>query len=106
MEKSYLRQLEALVNSFTFYPKRFFKKPFYKALWPKRRFFACNYTPPVKRKGVSPPKIFSRLIILGPALSIAKVSTRSECYTWDTSPVRIRNSYRQPNKHDCKKSSH
>ena len=33
------------------------------------------------------PKFFSQLLILGLALSIAKVSTRSGCYTWDTSRV-------------------
>ena len=40
MDKSCLRQLEALINSFTFYPKRFLKKPLYKVLWPKIRFFS------------------------------------------------------------------
>ena len=87
MEKSCLRELKALINSFTFYPKRFLKKPLYKALWPKIRFFTWNFKPPVGQKSVSPPKIFSRLLILGQTLSIAKVSTRSGCYTWDTSLV-------------------
>ena len=89
MKKNCLCQFEALINSFTFYRKRFLKKPLYKTLWPKRRFFTWNCTPPVGQKSVFPPKIFSRLFILDLALSITKVSTRSECYTWDTSLVRI-----------------
>ena len=40
MEKSCLRQLKALINSFTFYPKRLFKKPLYQALWQKIRFLS------------------------------------------------------------------
>ena len=94
MEKNCLRQLEVLVNSFTFYPKHFFKKPLYKALWPKIRFFTWNCTPPVGQKNETAPKFFSRLFILELALSITKVSTRSECYTWDTSLVSfIRKSF-------------
>ena len=87
MEKNSLRQLEALVNSFTFYPKRFFKKPLCQALWSKIRFFTWNCTPPVGQKSEIAPKFFSRLFILGLALSITKVSTRSGCYIWDTSLV-------------------
>ena len=88
MEKRCLRQLEALIKSFNFYWKRFLKRPLYKTLWPKIRFFTCNCTPPVVEKSESPPNIFSRLFILELALSITKVSTRSGCYTWDTSLVR------------------
>ena len=87
MEKNCLRKLEALVNSFTFYPKRFLKKPLYQALWPKIRIFEWNCIPPVGQKSEIAPKFFPRLFILGLALSIAKVSTRSGCYTWKTSLV-------------------
>ena len=91
MEKSCLRQLEALINSFTFYPKRFFKKPLYRVLWPKIRIIKWNCIPPVGQKSEIAPKFFPRLFILGLALSIAKVSTRSGCYTWKTSLVSFQN---------------
>ena len=77
MEKNCLRQLDVLINSFNFYWKRFLKKPLYRALWPKRRFFKWNCLPPVGQKSEIGPKIFPRLFILGLAPSIAKVSTRS-----------------------------
>ena len=47
-------------------------------------------SPLVRRKSEIAPKFFSLLLILGLALSIAKVSTRSGCYTWDTSLVSWR----------------
>ena len=53
----------------------------------KKTIFYVKLQPPVGQKSESPPKNFSPLFILGLALSIAKVSTRSGCYTWDTSVV-------------------
>ena len=58
MEKNWLRQLEALVNSFTFYPKRFFKKPLYKALWQKDDFLREITHPLLDRKVKLGPKFF------------------------------------------------
>ena len=86
MEKRCSHHLEAVINSFNFYRTRFFKKPLYKALWPKDDFLREIAHPLLDRKE-SPPKIFSRLFILELALSITKVSTRSGCHTWDTSLV-------------------
>ena len=58
MEKRCLRQLKALINSFTFYPKRFLKKPLYKALWPKRPFLSEIAHPLLDRKVNLRQKIF------------------------------------------------
>ena len=43
----------------------------------KKTIFYVKLQPPVGQKSESPPKNFSPLFILGLALSIAKVSTRS-----------------------------
>ena len=44
--------------------------------------------PPLDRVVKLRPKFFLRLLTSGLTLSIAKISTRSGCYTWDTSIVR------------------
>ena len=61
MEKNYLSQLKALINSFNFYLKHFLEKPLYKMLWPKYGFLSEIQTlPPVRQKSETAPKIFSR----------------------------------------------
>ena len=44
MNKSCFRQLEALINTFNVYLKRFLKKPLYKAQWPKIQFLTLETT--------------------------------------------------------------
>ena len=55
----------------------------------KNMVFQVKIQTPIIQKSKIAPKIFSRLLIFGLTLSIAKVLTRSGCYTWDTSLVSL-----------------
>ena len=59
MEKNFLRQLEALVNSFIFYPKRFFQKTTLSGAMAKKTIFLREITHPLlDRKVKLGPKFF------------------------------------------------
>ena len=58
MEKNCLRQLEALLNSFTFYPERFFKKHSIKRYGQKYEFLSEIAYPLLDRKIKLRPNFF------------------------------------------------
>ena len=55
----------------------------------KKTIFNVKITLPVGQKGESAPKIFSYFIILGPTLSISKVSSRSAKSRFSSSRVYV-----------------